>query len=395
MSASVILHPGREKSLLRRHPWIFNSAIKEHKGVVRNGDTVDIFSGEGEFLAKGAWSTESQIQLRVWTFDRQEVVDNGFFLRKLDQAIALRESIVLKHGLTGYRIVAAESDGLPGITIDKYANVIVCQLLSAGAEKHRKKIVWALNKRFPDCSILERSDVAVRAKEGLPEIVQTLHGDVPDEVIIEENGVKIIVDLIQGHKTGFYLDQRDNRAIAGSYADNKSVLNCFSYTGTFACYALKGGANSVVNMDVSENALATAKRNLEINKLDISKASFVKKDVFEALREYRDNGTTFDMIVLDPPKFVDSKASLNRACRGYKDINMLAMKILNPGGILLTFSCSGLLSSDLFQKVVADAALDANKTVHFLERLGQAPDHPVASNYPEGFYLKGLVCRVS
>ncbi|MBU2876155.1 class I SAM-dependent methyltransferase [Aliiglaciecola lipolytica] len=395
MSASVILHPGREKSLLRRHPWIFNSAIKEHKGVVRNGDTVDIFSGEGEFLAKGAWSTESQIQLRVWTFDRQEVVDNGFFLRKLDQAIALRESIVLKHGLTGYRIVAAESDGLPGITIDKYANVIVCQLLSAGAEKHRKKIVWALNKRFPDCSILERSDVAVRAKEGLPELVQTLHGDVPDEVIIEENGVKIIVDLIQGHKTGFYLDQRDNRAIAGSYADNKSVLNCFSYTGTFACYALKGGANSVVNMDVSENALATAKRNLEINKLDISKASFVKKDVFEALREYRDNGTTFDMIVLDPPKFVDSKASLNRACRGYKDINMLAMKILNPGGILLTFSCSGLLSSDLFQKVVADAALDANKTVHFLERLGQAPDHPVASNYPEGFYLKGLVCRVS
>ncbi|MDO6712249.1 class I SAM-dependent methyltransferase [Aliiglaciecola sp. 2_MG-2023] len=395
MSASVILHPGREKSLLRRHPWIFNSAIKEHKGVVRNGDTVDIFSGEGEFLAKGAWSTESQIQLRVWTFDRQEVVDNGFFLRKLDQAIALRESIVLKHGLTGYRIVAAESDGLPGITIDKYANVIVCQLLSAGAEKHRKKIVWALNKRFPDCSILERSDVAVRAKEGLPELVQTLHGDVPDEVIIEENGVKIIVDLIQGHKTGFYLDQRDNRAIAGSYADNKSVLNCFSYTGTFACYALKGGANSVVNMDVSENALATAKRNLEINKLDISKASFVKKDVFEALREYRDNGTTFDMIVLDPPKFVDSKASLNRACRGYKDINMLAMKILNPGGILLTFSCSGLLSSDLFQKVVADAALDANKTIHFLERLGQAPDHPVASNYPEGFYLKGLVCRVS
>ncbi|GAA6183190.1 class I SAM-dependent methyltransferase [Aliiglaciecola sp. NS0011-25] len=395
MSASVILHPGREKSLLRRHPWIFNSAIKEHKGVVRNGDTVDIFSGEGEFLAKGAWSTESQIQLRVWTFDRQEVVDNGFFLRKLDQAIALRESIVLKHGLTGYRIVAAESDGLPGITIDKYANVIVCQLLSAGAEKHRKKIVWALNKRFPDCSILERSDVAVRAKEGLPELVQTLHGDVPDEVIIEENGVKIIVDLIQGHKTGFYLDQRDNRAIAGSYADNKSVLNCFSYTGTFACYALKGGANSVVNMDVSENALATAKRNLEINKLNISKASFVKKDVFEALREYRDNGTTFDMIVLDPPKFVDSKASLNRACRGYKDINMLAMKILNPGGILLTFSCSGLLSSDLFQKVVADAALDANKTVHFLERLGQAPDHPVASNYPEGFYLKGLVCRVS
>ncbi|MFA3790425.1 class I SAM-dependent methyltransferase [Aliiglaciecola sp. SL4] len=395
MSASVILHPGREKSLLRKHPWIFASAIKEHKGVVRNGDTVDIFTDDGDFLAKGAWSTQSQIQVRVWTFDRQEVVDNGFFLRKLDNAIALRESIILQHGLTGYRMVAGESDGLPGITIDKYANVIVCQLLSAGAEKHRKKIVWALNKRFPECSILERSDVAVRAKEGLPEIVQSLHGEVPDEVIIEENGIKIIVDLKQGHKTGFYLDQRDSRAIAATYAKDKQVLNCFSYTGTFACYALKGGAKSVVNMDVSDNALETAKRNIEINNLDISKAKFVKQDVFEALREYRDKGTTFDMIVLDPPKFVDSKASLTRACRGYKDINMLAMKILNPGGILLTFSCSGLLSSDLFQKVVADAALDANKTVHFLQRLGQAADHPVASNYPEGFYLKGLVCRVN
>ncbi|GAB2682879.1 class I SAM-dependent methyltransferase [Aliiglaciecola aliphaticivorans] len=395
MSASVILHPGREKSLLRKHPWIFASAIKEHKGVVRNGDTVDIFADNGEFLAKGAWSTQSQIQVRVWTFDRQEVVDNGFFLRKLDQAMALREPIILQHGLTGYRIVAGESDGLPGITIDKYANVIVCQLLSAGAEKHRKKIVWALTKRFPECSILERSDVSVRAKEGLPEIIQTLHGEVPDEVIIEENGIKIIVDLKQGHKTGFYLDQRDSRATAATYAKDKRVLNCFSYTGTFACYALKGGATSVVNMDVSDNALATAKRNIELNDLDSAKASFVKQDVFEALREYRDQGTKFDMIVLDPPKFVDSKASLTRACRGYKDINMLAMKILNPGGILLTFSCSGLLSSDLFQKVVADAALDANKTVHFLQRLGQAADHPVASNYPEGFYLKGLVCSVS
>ncbi|GAC14328.1 class I SAM-dependent rRNA methyltransferase [Aliiglaciecola lipolytica] len=395
MSASVILHPNREKSLLRKHPWIFASAINECKGIARNGDTVDILSDSGEFLAKGAWSAQSQIQVRVWSFEQTEVIDNGFFLRKIDQAIALRQPIIAKHGLTGFRLVAAESDGLPGITIDKYANVIVCQLLSAGAEKHRKKIVWALIKRFPECSILERSDVAVRAKEGLPEIVQTLHGEVPDEVVIEENDVKIIVDLKQGHKTGFYLDQRDNRAVAASYAKGNSVLNCFSYTGTFACYALKAGAARVVNMDVSENALATAKRNLEINNLDVGKADFIKKDVFEALREYRDNGTTFDMIVLDPPKFVDSKASLNRACRGYKDINMLAMKILNPGGTLLTFSCSGLMSSDLFQKVVADAALDANKTVHFLEKLGQSADHPVASNYPEGFYLKGLVCKVS
>ncbi|WJG07860.1 class I SAM-dependent methyltransferase [Aliiglaciecola sp. LCG003] len=395
MSASLILHPGREKSLLRKHPWIFASAIQEFKGTVRSGDTVDILDSNNQFLARGAWSPKSQIQARVWTFDKNEIIDNGFFRRRIEQAIALRTPIIAKHGLTGYRIVAAESDGLPGITIDKYADVIVCQLLSAGAEKHRAKILWALTKCFPDCSVLERSDVAVREKEGLPQLTQVLHGDVPDEVVIEENGIKIIVDLNKGHKTGFYLDQRDNRQIAASYAKDKEVLNCFCYTGTFSSYALTMGAKSVVNLDVSDNALATAKRNMEINQLPLEKAEFVNQDVFQALREYRDAGRKFDMIILDPPKFVDSKASLNRACRGYKDINMLAMQILNPGGLLFTFSCSGLLSSDLFQKVVADAALDANRTMHFLQRLGQAPDHPVASNYPEGFYLKGFVCRVA
>lgn len=395
MTASLILHPQREKSLLRRHPWIFASAIEKFVGNIRMGDTVDILSSEGQFLAKAAFSPKSQIQARVWSFDQKEVIDNGFFKRKISQAFDIRTPIISKHGLTGYRIVAGESDGLPGITIDRYADVLVCQLLSAGAEKHRSKIVDALKNLFPACSILERSDVGVRAKEGLEQVIQVLHGEVPEEVIIEENGVKIIVDLKHGHKTGFYLDQRDNRAIAAGYSFQKDVLNCFSYTGTFGSYAMLNGAKSVTNIDVSDTALATAKRNLEINAISQETCKFINKDVFNALREYRDQGKTFDVIILDPPKFVDSKASLNRACRGYKDINMLAMQILKPGGILCTFSCSGLLSSDLFQKVVADAALDANKTVHFLQRLGQAADHPVASNYPEGFYLKGLVCRVA
>lgn len=395
MSASLILHPGREKSLLRKHPWIFASAIKEFKGTIRSGDTVDVLSSEGKFLAKAAWSPKSQIQARVWTFDQQEIVDNGFFLRRLDQAIAIRTPLIAKKKLTGYRLIASESDGLPGITIDKYDKVLVCQLLSTGAEKHRKKVVWALQKRFPDCSILERSDVAVRAKEGLEQVVQVLLGDVPDEVIIEENDIKIIVDLKRGHKTGFYLDQRDSRQTTAGYATDKDVLNCFSYTGTFGSYALAHGAKSVTNLDVSDSALATAKRNIEINGLDINKCEFINKDVFNALREYRDNDKKFDLIVLDPPKFVDSKASLNRACRGYKDINMLAMQIINSGGIISTFSCSGLLSADLFQKVVADAALDAGRQVHFLEKMGQASDHPVSSNYPEGFYLKGLICHVT
>ncbi|MFQ3235812.1 MAG: 23S rRNA (cytosine1962-C5)-methyltransferase [Paraglaciecola sp.] len=394
MSSSAILHPGREKSLLRRHPWIFASAIAETKGRMNLGDTVDIYSHENTWLARGAWSPHSQIQLRVWTFEQNESIDNGFFQRRIARAFSSREEVIARHGLSGYRLIAAESDGLPGITIDVYDKVLVCQLLSAGAERHRDKIVWALQKQFTDHAIYERSDVAVRKKEGLEEITQVLAGEVPDEIIIEENGIKIIVNVKQGHKTGFYLDQRDNRAIAALYAKDRDILNCFCYTGTFGSYALAAGAKSVTNIDVSDLALKTAKRNVEINGLDVSKCDFVNQDVFQALRDYKAQGRHFSQIILDPPKFVDSKASLNRACRGYKDINMVAMQIMQPGGILITFSCSGLMPFDLFQKVVADAALDAGREVQIIHRLSQAPDHPVSTNYPEGFYLKGLVCKV-
>ncbi|MCC2615527.1 class I SAM-dependent methyltransferase [Aestuariibacter halophilus] len=395
MSSQIILQPKREKSLLRQHPWIFASALAPLKKRLRSGETVDVISSDGQWLARGAYSPQSQIQVRVWTFDKNEVIDNGFFLRRIQAANTLRKSALEQSGATGYRVVAAEADGLPGVTIDRYDNVLVCQLLSAGADKHRDKIVWALKKTFPDCVIYERSDVAVREKEGLPLLTQALHGEIPDSVQIEENGVSITVNVKEGHKTGFYLDQRDSRAAAARYAKGKTVLNCFSYTGTFSCYALKGGASHVTNIDVSDLALAIADKNHQLNGIDPEQYSLVKEDVFEALRRYQQDGKTFDMIVLDPPKFVDSKASLNRACRGYKDINRLAMGLLNPGGILLTFSCSGLMPTELFHKVVADAALDAKRTVHYLERLGQAPDHPVLSTYPEGYYLKGLVCHVA
>ena len=394
MSSSVILQPSREKSLLRKHPWIFSRAIEKTIGRTNMGDTVDVFSHDGEFLGRGAWSPESQIQVRIWTFEQQEIIDNGFFQRRIATAQKSREELIARHGLTGYRLIAAESDGLPGVTIDRYANVFVCQLLSAGAEKHRDKIVWALKKEFPDCAIYERSDVAIRKKEGLEPITQTLHGEIPEEVVIEENGIKIIVNVKAGHKTGFYLDQRDNRAIAAKYAKGKSLLNCFCYTGTFGSYALANEAKSVTSLDVSDLALTTAKRNIEINDLDSSQCEFINIDVFQALRDFKEAGRHFEQIILDPPKFIESKNSVVRGCRGYKDINMLAIQIIEPGGILCTFSCSGLLSFELFQKVVADAALDAGRTVQFIERLGQAADHPVASNYPEGFYLKGLVCRV-
>jgi 23S rRNA (cytosine1962-C5)-methyltransferase len=391
---SITLKVEREKSMLRRHPWIFEGAIEKTEGVIRSGDTVDILASDGTWLAKAAYSPESQIRARVWSFTKSEVIDNAFFKRKIEQALARKQEILKKHNTNAFRLIAAEADGLPGITIDVYVNVVVVQLLSTGAEKHRSKILWAILQLFPDAIVHERSDVDVRKKEGLTPLVQTLHGELPDSVIIEENGVKICVDLINGHKTGFYLDQRENRRIAASYCDGKTVLNCFSFTGTFGLYALAAGATQIINVDASESALTLSAKNVSINGLDESKVTHLKRDVFELLREYKEAGTKFDVIVLDPPKFVSSKHNLSKASRGYKDINRLALSLLNENGTLLTFSCSGLMPQDLFQKIVADAALDAQRDVFFVQRLAQSEDHPVSGNFPEGYYLKGLVCKV-
>ncbi|WP_417615225.1 class I SAM-dependent methyltransferase [Oceanisphaera sp.] len=395
MTTSVTLIAGREKSLLRRHPWVFSRAVDKVQGQPNAGDTVDILSSKGQWLARGFYSPQSQIRARVWSFDKNETINDAFFLRRLTRAKASRQALIDEQGLTGYRLCAAESDGLPGVTIDVYANVVVCQLLSTGAERWRSAIVSALTSLYPESCVYERSDVAVRKKEGLKEQRGVLAGTLPSQpVIIEENqGVRILVDVEQGHKTGFYLDQRDNRRIAARYCQGKRVLNCFSYTGTFGVYALKGGASEVVNVDMSESALALARQNVTLNKLDVSRAQFEQADVFKLLRSYREQGQRFDVIVLDPPKFAESKAQLNGACRGYKDINMLAFQLLNAGGTLLTFSCSGLMTQDLFQKVVADAALDAGRDAQILERLNQAADHPIGTAYPEGHYLKGLVVR--
>ncbi|MBR9793594.1 MAG: methyltransferase domain-containing protein [Gammaproteobacteria bacterium] len=394
MPATVILQEGRDKSLKRHHPWVFDGAVANVKGRCRSGDTVDVVAADGSWLGRGAYSPASQIRVRIWTFDQQEVIDNAFFLRRIEQAWQLRQRLMQQANTNACRLIAAESDGLPGVTIDLYNNLAVLQLLSAGADKHRSKIVWALQKLLPDVAIFERSDVDVRSKEGLEPLIQPLHGDIPEEVEIVEHGVKILVNPHTGHKTGFYLDQRENRLAASRYADQASVLNCFSYTGTFACYALNGGASHVTNVDVSQPALDMASRHIELNGFAPEQCTQVKGDVFEVLRNYHSQQQQFDMVILDPPKFVDSKASLKRACRGYKDINMYGIHAVKPGGILLTFSCSGLMEQSLFQKIVADAALDAGRQVQILEHLSQAPDHPVGLNYPEGYYLKGLVCVV-
>nr|WP_321458762.1 class I SAM-dependent methyltransferase [uncultured Vibrio sp.] len=396
MTAAIYLVKGREKSVKRKHPWIFSRGINKVEGEPALGESVDVFTHDGKWLAKAAYSPESQIRARIWSFEKEDI-NKAFFVKRFKDAQLLREDVIERDGLTGYRLIAAESDGLPGVTIDRYQNFFVCQLLSAGAEYNKQAIVDALVECFPDCNVYERSDVAVRKKEGLKETTGVLHGEEPPKsVVIEENGVKISVDIVGGHKTGFYLDQRDSRQQAMKYMKDKEVLNCFSYTGGFGLYALKGGAKRVINADVSQPALDTAKFNAELNEFDVSKkrAVFLNADVFKLLREYRDQGTKFDVVIMDPPKFAESKAQLNGACRGYKDINMLAMQILKPGGTLLTYSCSGLMDQVLFQKIIADAAVDANRQVKFVERFEQAADHPTDTAYPEGFYLKGFACKV-
>ncbi|HAT4981787.1 TPA: 23S rRNA (cytosine(1962)-C(5))-methyltransferase RlmI [Serratia marcescens] len=395
MTVRLFLAKGREKSLLRRHPWVFSGAVQRVEGKALSGETIDILDSQGKWLARGAYSPESQIRARVWTFQQDEEINIDFFIRRLQQAQSWRDWVAQRDGLDGYRLIAGESDGLPGITIDRFQNFLVLQLLSAGAEYQRPALLSALQHCYPECSIYDRSDVAVRKKEGLPLAQGPVLGDLPPELLpITEHGMKLLVDIQQGHKTGFYLDQRDSRLAARNYSAGRRVLNCFSYTGAFAVSSLMGGCAQVISVDTSQAALDIARQNVELNKLDLNKAEFVRDDVFQLLRNYRTQGEKFDLIIMDPPKFVENKNQLASACRGYKDINMLALQLLNPGGILLSFSCSGLMPTDLFQKILADAAVDAGRDVQFIEQFRQAADHPVIATYPEGLYLKGFACRV-
>lgn len=393
MATKIILKPEKEKSLLRFHPWIFTGAIDNIQGNPKLGTTVDVFSSKGNWLAKAAYSPHSQIAARVWSFSKETIIDHIFFKNRIQQSYRVRQDWLKRTNTNAYRLVAGESDGLPGVTIDVYDHIAIIQLLSAGADKHRSKILDAINSLYDFTCIHERSDVSVRSKEGLDPFIQTHFGKLPDNIIIKENKLSIKVDLIEGHKTGYYLDQRHNRYIASLYCSDKNVLNCFSYTGGFSLYAIAGGANSVTNLDVSESALATSKANLlnNFSAEQVKKVTHLKADVFEQLRQYKQARKKFDVIVLDPPKFIENKRHLVRAARGYKDINRLACELLVEGGVLITFSCSGLMHSDLFNKVVADAAQDANVSLRVVERLNQDFDHLVSSHYPEGHYLKGLV----
>jgi 23S rRNA (cytosine1962-C5)-methyltransferase len=390
----IILKPGREKSLLRKHPWVFSGAIERVEGNPQNGENVEVFSSKKIWIANGAFSNQSQIRVRVWTFDKTEEINVKFFENKLKSALELRK-LILPENTNVYRIINSESDSFPGLILDNYNDYLVCQFLSTGTEFWKNEIVDAIKNVIPSKGIYERSDLDVRKKEGLQQTAGLIWGEEPPDLIeVLENGLKFLVDIKKGHKTGFYVDQRFNRNLISNFAKGKNILNCFSYSGGFSINALNYGAEFVTNIDASLDALNLINENAKLNKLDLTKISNIEGDVFKILRKYRDENISFDMIILDPPKFIESKAHLEKAARGYKDINLLAFKILNPGGILFTFSCSGLMDRELFQKIVSDAAVDAGRNAKIIKWLTQAEDHPVSSNFPEGLYLKGLICYV-
>ena len=394
--AFVIIKPKRDKSLQRKHPWVFSGALAKTKGNPGLGETVELVNARGGWLGRGAYSPKSQIVVRLWTFDEKEAVDEAFFRRRLEQALANRREMKKQLWLNACRLVNAESDGLPGLIVDQYGAYLVCQFLTAGVHAWKACIVDTLQKIVAPEGIFERSDSPVLDKEGLTRQIGVLAGREPPETIeVREGDFRYLVDVRNGHKTGFYLDQRDNRLLVGHYAADREVLNCFCYTGGFGVSAMAAGARSLTNIDVSAAALELAQKNMALNGLDDKRVEYLQADVFKQLRSFRDGAREFDLIVLDPPKFADSRQQLDRACRGYKDINLLAIKLLRSGGFLFTFSCSGLMEPALFQKIVADAALDAGREALILRRMSQAADHPTALNFPEGHYLKGLLCRIA
>ena len=391
---TVYIQAGREKSIRLGHPWIFSGAISKVEGAINSGDTVAVRTEQGEFLAWAAYSPESQIRARVWTRDESERIEHGFFAQRIQRALTLRDSCISIQETDAVRLIHGESDGLPGLVVDRYGEICVVQILSAGAEHWKEDIADLLMEMNGIRTVYERSDVDVRRLEGLPERVGVMRGPDPDPLVtITENGHRFSIALKTGQKTGFYIDQRANRKRLGDFARDRDVLNCFCYTGGFSIYALANGARSVLSIDSSAEAIAMARENVVLNGLPAEDAQWMDADVFQALRLFRDQGQSFDLIVLDPPKFAPTAAQAEHAARGYKDINLLAFKLLRPGGVLFTFSCSGGISAELFQKIVAGAAQDANAHIQILEHLEQGLDHPVALNFPEGAYLKGLICR--
>lgn len=421
--AKVILKPGREKSVQKHHPWVFSGAIASWEGEVANGDIAEVVSSDGIWLARGTINRHSQIVARILTWNEDEPIDQEFWRSRLERAWSVRSGLASDTKTTAYRLVNAEGDGLPGLIVDRYGDWLVVQFHTRGMDCAKEQILKEIKLLSPAHGIYERSDAEVREKEGVPPSAGVLSGEnPPDTVEILENGLLFLVDIKRGHKTGFYLDQRDNRRRSAPYLQDCDVLNCFSYSGAFAVYAAAAGAKSIINIDTSEDALELARHNIDLNKpfsgtsdkallseKDHQKSPFpitsrsadsdiiveyVAGDIFAELRRFRADNRKFDAVILDPPKFAQRISQINSAARGYQDINRLSMSILRPGGILVTFSCSGLVSPDLFQKIIFSASLEAEREVQILEKLGHSTDHPILITVPETEYLKGFICKV-
>jgi len=391
----VQLKIGREKSVNRHHPWIFSgSVLKVDDGIVP-GETVDVLDSSGEVIARGAYSPNSRIRIRIWTWNLSELINSDFLKSRLEQAFAYRKHYLNLNKINAYRLVYGHADGLPGFIVDRYADILVIQCTTCGADRWRENFIDLLIQLTGIEKIVERSDIDVRELEGLPARSYVVNGNVtPGPHTIRENDIRYWVDVLRGQKTGFYLDQRENRAYMRQIANRREVLDCFTYTGGFAISALAGGAKSVVAVDSSKDNLNLARENCKLNDISIDNVEWIVGDVFKYLRELRDRDKKFDLIILDPPKFAPTSKHVRKAARGYKDINLLGFKLLRPGGMLCTFSCSGGVGQELFQKIVASAAIDAGVGARIIKRFSQALDHPVGLNFPEGEYLKGLLLEL-
>ncbi len=390
----VQLKVKRDRPTRFGHPWIFSGAIGSVSREPSIGETVLVTDASGEALGLGAYSPVSQIRVRMWNTAPTEAIDEAFFRRRLEAALAVRRGMAERFETDALRLVNAEADGLPGVTIDRYGETLVGQFTTAGAEVHKRTIADLMLELTGAASFYERSDVEGRRREGLEPCTGLLAGvESPEVIRIHEREVSYLVDVRNGHKTGFYLDQRENRRLIAAYAQGKSVLNTFSYTGGFGVAAMVAGAKQVTHVDVSAPALEIARQNSENNGAQCP-VEYLQEDVFKALRTFRDKAQTFDLVVLDPPKFAETKAQAMKALRGYKDINLLGIKLVAKGGVLATFSCSGAIDAAMFRMMVTEAAHDAGRKVRILHELRQAPDHVEALTFPEGFYLKGLLCAV-
>jgi 23S rRNA (cytosine1962-C5)-methyltransferase len=392
-----VLKSGRAKPVKRRHPWIFSGAVQRVEGDPQPGDIVDVVDKGNNWLAVAYFNPLSQIRARILSWEQGTRIDATWWHAQLQASLARRQALDLEPETNAFRLVNAEADGLPGLIVDKYGDYLVFQALTAGIDRRKVELVEALAALLEPKGIIERSDVDVRRKEGLAEVTAVAHGRSPQApYYVRETGHRFEVDLLSGHKTGFYLDQRVNRALVGQsrFVAGREILNVFAYTGGFAVYAAAGGAGPVTNVDSSADMLAMAATNMHLNHGARQADEYITGDAFQVLRHFRDNGRQFDVVVLDPPKFAHSRGDVQAATRGYKDLNWLAFRLIRPGGLLATFSCSGQVSADLLQKVIFGAVIDAGRDAQILYHLAQSPDHPTLLTFPESAYLKGFLLRV-